>query len=304
VSEAAAAFQQAVTIDPGYAQAWAALAEAQALLPAYGPTAMQTAYADSLESARRALAANPDVALAYVAQGMVYMDEMRWADADGAFRHALALAPGDAEALNQYGQFLEGVGQLEPALVQFDRALQRDPLSGVNGAIRVQLRLMLHHDDAATAAAQIRAILDAHPESLYVHRSATLIYLNLHRYPEAEAQSRAAAVLNGTDPEATVQVIRGIADPALRSQAVHSLETSAGNSGLQRDSILHAFFLVQLGERDRALAALEHYAAHDNSVIQQLLWFPAFDPIRNDPRFKAVLKKIGLPYVPAGVAKP
>ena len=304
VSEAVGAFRQAVAIDPDYAQAWAALAEAQALLPAYGPTAMQTAYADSLGSARRALAANPGVALAYVAQGMVYMDEMRWADADGAFRHALALAPGDAEALNQYGQFLEGVGQLEPALVQFDRALQRDPLSGVNGAIRVQLRLMLHHDDAATAAAQIKAILDAHPESLYVHRSATLIYLNLHRYPEAEAQSRAAAVLNGTDPEATVQVIRGIADPALRREAVHSLETSAGNSGLQRDAILHAFFLVQLGERDRALASLEDYAAHGNSVIQQLLWFPAFDPIRNDPRFEAVLEKIGLPYTPKNLNSP
>src|SRR5690242_12273447 len=84
VSEAVGAFREAVAIDPDYAQAWAALAEAQALLPAYGPTAMQTAYADSLESARRALAANPNVALAYVAQGMVYMDEMRWADADGA----------------------------------------------------------------------------------------------------------------------------------------------------------------------------------------------------------------------------
>jgi TolB-like protein/Tfp pilus assembly protein PilF len=298
VAEAVEAFKQAVAIQPDYAQGWAALAEAQALLPAYGPTAMQAANADSLASAQRALAANPDVALAYVAQGMVYMDQMRWADADGAFRRALALAPGDAEALNQYGQFLEGVGQLEPALVQFDRALQRDPLSGVNGAIRVQLRLILHRDDAATAAAQIKAILDAHPESLYVHRSATLIYLNLHRYPEAEAQARAAAVLNGTDPEATVQVIRGIADPALRAQAVHSLETSAGNSGLQRDAILHAFFLVQLGERDRALAALEDYATHGNGAIQQLLWFPAFDPIRNDPRFKAVLKKIGLPYTP------
>ena len=298
VGEAVGAFRQAVVIDPDYAQAWAALAEAQALLPAYGPTPMQTANADSLDSAQRALTANPDVALAYVAQGMVYMDQMRWADADGAFRHALALAPGDAEALNQYGQFLEGVGQLEPALAQFDRAWQRDPLSGVNGAIRVQLRLMLHHDDAATAAAQIRAILDAHPESLYVHRSAALIYLNLHRYPEAEAQARAAAVLNGTDPEATVQVIRGIADPALRAQAVHSLETSPGNSGVKRDAILHAFFLVQLGERDRALAAIEDYAAHGDSAIQQLLWFPAFDPIRNDPRFKAALKKMGLPYTP------
>ena len=304
VAEAVGAFRQAVAIDPDYAQAWAALAEAQALLPAYGPTAMQTANAESLESAQRALTANPNVALAYVAQGMVYMDQMRWAEADGAFRRALALAPGDAEALNQYGQFLEGVGQLEPALAQFDRALQRDPLSGVNGAIRTQLRLILRRDDAATAAARIKAILDAHPESLYVHRSAALIYLNLHRYPEAVAQAREAAVLNGTDPEATVQVIRGIADPALRAQAVHSLETLPGNSGLKRDAILHAFFLVQLGERDRALAALDDYATHGNGAIQQLLWFPAFDPVRNDPRFKAALKRMGLPYVPKDVRTP
>ena len=298
VSEAVNAFRQAVAIQPDYAQAWAALAEAQALLPAYGPTAMKIANADSLESSQRALTVNPNVALAYVAQGMVYTNQMRWGDADGAFRRALALAPGDAEALNQYGQFLEGVGQLEPALVQFDRALQRDPLSGVNGAIRVQLRLILHRDDAATSAAQIKAILDAHPESLYVHRVAALVYLNLHRYPEAEAQARAAAVLNGTDPEAMAQVFLGIADPAQRAQAVHSLETSAGNAGLQRDAIMHAYFLIQLGERDRALAALEDYATHGNSAIPQLLWHPAFDPVRNDQRFKAALKKMGLPYTP------
>jgi Tfp pilus assembly protein PilF len=300
VSEAVNAFQQAVTIDPDYAQAWATLAEAQALLPAYGLDATQIANANSLKSAQRALALDPNVALAYVAQGMVYSNQMRWPEADRALQRALTLAPGDAEALNQYAQFLEGVGQLEPALVELDRALQRDPLSGASAVLRVQLRVRLHRNDAAAAAAQLKAILAAHPESLFVHRSAILIYLNLHRYPEAEAQSRAATALNGTEPEAKSLLVRGIADASQRTRAVQSLETSPANADLRHDAVLHAYFLSELGARDRALAVLDDGAAN-GTALPQLLWFPAFDPIRNDPRFKAVLKKMGLPYTPREV---
>jgi len=302
VAEAVNIFKQAVAIQPDYAQAWAALAEAQALLPDYGTTALKVANADALESAQRALVLNPDTALAYVAQGMVYSNQMRWADADRALRHALVLAPGDAEALNQYAQFLNAVGQLQPALNVLDRALQRDPLSGTSAMIRVQLRLILHLDDPATAAAQIGDIVAAHPESVFVHRTATLIYLTLHRYPEAEVQARAAATLSGTDPESKALLIRGMADPPLRERAVQALETSPANSDLPRDAIGRALFLMHLHAPDRALAVLE--AGATQSTIPQLLWHPEFDPVRSDPRFKAVLKKMGLPYVPQDASAP
>ena len=298
VSEAVGAFQQAVGIDPDYAQAWAALAEVQALLPAYGPDPAGIAYANSLESAKHALALDPSNGLAYVAQGVVYSNQLRWADADRALRRALALTPGDAEALNQYAQFLGGVGQLKPALVEIDRALQRDPLSGISGAIRVQLRLILHRDDADAAAAQIRAIVKAHPDSVFVHHSAALIYLNLHRYPEAEAQSRAAAALSGINPEIPALLMRGITDPARRAAAVEALETSPAYASMRRYATVYALYLIQLGENDRALAVLADDAANGNTMFPQLLWFPVLDPIRNDPRFKAVLKKMGLPYTP------
>ncbi|HKZ10955.1 MAG TPA: hypothetical protein VJL61_09625, partial [Rhodanobacteraceae bacterium] len=120
VSEAVDAFQQAVAVDPDYAQAWAALAEAQALLFSYAPVSEETADTHALAAAQRALALNSGIALAYVAQGMVYTNQMRWADADRAFRRALTLAPGDAEAMNQYAQFLFAAGQLEPALTEIE----------------------------------------------------------------------------------------------------------------------------------------------------------------------------------------
>ena len=302
VKEAAEAFQQAVTIDPGYAQGWAALAEAEALLPAYTLTPAQASYARSLDAARHALALDPDTASAYVARGMVYGNQMRWADADSAFRRALALAPGDAEAMDQYAQFLFAVGQLEPALAEIDRALERDPLSGVSGSVRAQLLLALHHDDAALQ--QIESTLTAHPDGVFVHRSALWVYLVLHRYSEAERQARMASKLNGDDQDAFGLLIRGIADPPMRKRAIQILATSPAMSGIRKDAFVYASFLMALGEHERTLAALEGFVPNGESNTVQFLWNPVLDPIRNDPRFKAVLKKIGLPYKPAAGAAP
>jgi TolB-like protein len=300
VSDAVDAFQRAVDIDPDYAQAWAALAEAQALSPAYGPDPVQAANARSLASAQHALALDSDLALAYVAQGIVYSSQMRWTDADRVFQRALALAPGDAEAMDQYAQFLYGVGQLEPALAEIERALQRDPFSGVSGAVRAQLLFALHRHDAALA--QITTTLAAHPDGLLEHRIAVWIFIANHRYAEAEKQFREASVLAGDDPLPRAQLIRGMADPTVRSTAVQSLETSPALAGLRHDAIVYALFLAGLGERDRASAVLENFTVKGNSSTPQLLWYPMFDPIRNEPRFKAVLKKIGLPYTPTNAA--
>jgi TolB-like protein/Tfp pilus assembly protein PilF len=302
VKEAADAFQQAVAIDPGYAQGWAALAEAEALLPAYTLTPAQASYARSLDAARHALALDPDTASAYVARGMVYGSQMRWADADSALQRALALAPGDAEAMDQYAQFLNAVGQLEPALAEIDRALQRDPLSGVSGSVRAHLLLALHHDDAALQ--QIESTLSAHPDGVFVHRSALWVYLVLHHYSEAERQARMASKLNGEDQDAFGLLVRGMADPSMRERAIQILDTSPAMSGIRKDAFVYASFLMALGEHERALAALEGFAPNVENSTFQFLWSPVLDPVRNDPRFKAVLKKIGLPYKSAAGAAP
>ncbi|MEO5813541.1 MAG: hypothetical protein ABIU96_08345 [Rhodanobacter sp.] len=302
VKEAAEAFQQAVTIDPNYAQGWAALAEAEALLPSYTLTPAKAAYARSLDAAQHALALDPDVALAYVARGMVYTNQMQWADADSAFQRALALAPGDAEAMDQYAQFLYAVGQLKPALAEIDRALQRDPLSGVSGAVRADLLLSLHHDDAALQ--QIESTLAAHPHEVFVRRTALWVYLALHRYAEAERQGRMASELNGTDPGVMGLLVRGMTDPSVHARALQALQTSPALSDIHKDAIVHATFLMALGEHERALTALEGFRPNGESITFQFLWNPQLDPIRDDPRFKAVLKKMSLPYTPVEGAAP
>ena len=123
-------------------------------------------------------------------------------------------------------------------------------------------------------------------------------------YSEAEAQLRSSAKLNGQNEDAKALLARGMADPAQRAAAVNSLETSPDNAEIRRDTIWYAFYLISLGERGRALDELEIYAAKRNSAFTPWLWNRGFEPLRDEPRFKAVLAKLALPYTPPPVTEP
>ena len=298
--DAVAAFQSAVKVAPQYADAWGALAEAQALYPDYDLGTMQAADPSALANAQHALSLNPDLASAYVAQGMVYKDQWRWPQADQAFRRAVSLAPGDAEAVNQQAQFLLAVGQFKPALAEIEHAQRLDPLSPSIGDTREYLLMILGQYDAASA--QLQRTLTTHPDFVDARIDEIDLAVIRHSYAEAERQARLLAPLVGIDPDLMASWIRGIADPALRAAAVRSLETAPGAAHLRRDPLAHAHWLALLGAQDRALAVLERLPIQRNSPEPDWMWDPAFDPIRNDPRFKAVLEKMGLPYTPAGTA--
>jgi tetratricopeptide (TPR) repeat protein len=240
------------------------------------------------------LSLDPGLPLAYVAQGIVFLNQKRWAEADSAFRRALTVAPGDAEAIDQYAQFLYAVGQLQAALAEIERSLRRDPLSGPGGAIRAQLLLALHRPDAAMI--QIRRTLAMHPEGLLEHRVAFWVYAAQGDYGEAGRHLQIAATLMDGHPDLITMLVRGMTDPASRQAAIRTLETSPALADLRHDDVVRGAFLMALGDRDGALAALEDFASDGDSTTPQLLWYPVFDPVRGDPRFQTVLKRTGLPY--------
>jgi tetratricopeptide (TPR) repeat protein len=211
------------------------------------------------------------------------------------------LAPGDAEAVNQYAQFLSTIGQLEPSLREIERAQQLDPLSPIIGVIHAWVLAALRRD--AAAEAQIKSVLAAHPEFAAAHTWGAVQYIDRKMYPEAEAQLRSLGKINGQNGDAKALLARGMADPARRTEAVNSLETSPHNADIRRDPISYAFYLISLGERGRALDELETYAAKPNSAFAPWLWNRGFESLRDEPRFKAVLAKLGLPYTPPAVPK-
>ena len=300
--EASDLFQQAVKLDASYAQAWGALAITELLLPSYGLDSFEAALPRGESAAQRALSLDPNTASAYIAVGVANSTRCRWPEADQAFRRALVLAPGDAEAVNQYAQFLSTVGQLEPCLREIERAQQLDPLSPIIGVIHAGALAALRRDDAAEA--QIKKILAAHPEFRPAQAWAAAQHIERKMYPEAEMELRSSGKLNGQDGEAKALLARGMADPAQRVAAVKSLETSPDNADIRQDAIWYAFYLISLGERSRALDQLENYAVKHNSGFAAWLWNRGFDPLRDEPRFKAILAKLALPYTPTAVTEP
>ena len=300
--EAVDAFERAVALDPGYAQAWASLAEARAILPTYAENPAQGAGQDALDAASHALSLDPGQPQAYVARGIVFLNRMRWAEADDAFRRAVAVAPGDAEAINQYAQFLYAVGQLRPALAEIERSLRRDPLSGPSGAIRAQLLTALHRPEEGMI--QLRRTLATHPEGLLEHRVAFWILAAQGDYVEAGRHLRIAAELMDGRPDLIDVLVRGMTDPASRAAAIRTLDTDPALGSLRSDAVVHASFLMALSDRAGALAVLEQFTGDGISTTPQLLWYPVFDPLRGDPRFQAVLARIGLPYAAKPLESP
>ena len=300
--EARDLFQRAVELDAGYAQAWGALAITELLLPSYGLDSFDASLARGESAAQRALALDSNTASAYVAVGLGNTFRCRWPEADQAFRHALVLAPGDAEAVNQYAQFLSAIGQLEVALREIERAQQLDPLSPIIGVIHAGALASLRRD--AAAEAQIRSILAAHPEFEAAHNWGACQFIDRKMYPEAEAELRSLGKLKGENEDTKALLVRGMADPAQRVAAVNSLETSPDDADIRQDAIWYAFYLVSLGERGRALDELESYSVKHNSAFAGWLWNRGFDPLRDEPRFKAVLAKLALPYTPPAVTEP
>ena len=289
-------FQQAVKLDAGYAPAWGALAITELLIPSYGLSSFEASIPQGVSAAQRALSLDPNIASSHVAVGLANTTACRWPEADKSFRRALVLSPGDAEAVNQYAQFLSTVGQLEPALREIERAEQIDPLSPIIGVIHAGALASLRRD--AEAEAQIKKIGAEYPEFRPAQAWGAAQYIDRRMFPEAEAASRASGKLGGQTGDAKALLVRGMADPAQRTAAVNSLKTSPDNDDIRKDAILYAFYLVSLGEGSGALNQLEIYADKHNSGFAAWLWNRGFDPIRQDRRFKAVLAKLALPYTP------
>ena len=298
--DAAALLQQATARDPGYANAWAGLSQAQELLPWYQLADWPDSLAAAEQSAKRALALDPQSGEAHAALANVLRDRLDYAAAEREYRKALALNPGSSEIRNQYSQLLNAVGASDAMLQQEHIAISLDPLAP-NPRYMLGFELVIQHR-YPEAAAEFEKVLEQTPDYAYARFHLALTNLYEGHDEEALKIARAAALQAGQDPARIEILLRACTNPALRPEALKHVVGIDRIEIAKLDDLSKAFWYSQLGARDQALASLQTWVrtAPIGQRFNGVRWLrlPTFDPIRDDPRFKAVLVKLGLPYRP------
>ncbi len=292
--QSVADFERAIAADSTFAPAWAGLAMAQELLPAFYLATYPEVLPGAERAARRAIALDSTFGPAYTVLGSIHRDRMEWAAADSAYGRALALAPNDPEAAEQYGQLLFWSGQPEKAIGWMARARRLDPLAPIPATTLGVARLFRRQYDSAEASLRLATDLGpglALPEMWHLWNA-----LAARRYDVAARSGRRLAELSGVEPAVYDTLVHGVADPRLRAAALRVLARTPDDAPWALDDDYRPNWLVLLGDTTGALDAVEHLARHPSLNGILALWTPVLDPIRDHPRFRATLRRFRLPF--------
>jgi serine/threonine protein kinase/tetratricopeptide (TPR) repeat protein len=292
-------FQQAIDKDPAYGLAYAGLAEAYILVPQYGVGSPQEGYPKARAAALKAIEIDGTLAEAHNAlAGIKSNYEWKFDQAEAEWQKTIALNPNYATAHQWYGEHLLAMGRYDEALAEIKRAQELDPLSLIiNGVLGVTYRVKGQNDQAIE---QLRKTLEMDPNFTRTHLFLAETYQRAGRFEEAADEFGKTFVLIGGPPE----------DAARFTAALKGAYKTSGPKGYWRTlaefltnprlpspgpplTVLAGFW-TQAGETDKAFALLEKaYQAHDDAMTT--VKDPIFDPIKSDPRYKDLLRRVGLP---------
>ncbi len=287
--QAVALFEQVIARDPRFAPAHAGLAFAYASMsmPIRGPQIPAVAPEEALtvmrEAARRAVDLDPLLPEAHAALGLAYSRERDWQNAQKSFQRALELGPTLTQITSQYSiSTLIPLGRIAEAERLARMALQNDPLSL---SVKRELALVQfatgRYEEAIENFERIRAI-DPHFPYADIELARALTF--------AGRPAEALRVLEGRSAEEGVQY--WLAYPyVLTGRRAEVERMAAAHTHPFRLGVIHA----ALGDTDRALAELDRAADVVPHRVALLVRQPEVAALRGDPRFAAVLRKLGLP---------
>jgi len=288
-------FQQAIEKDPGCALAYVGLADSYLNLIGWDLAAPREAYPRAKAAALKALQVDETLAEAHVplgAAGFAY--DWDWAGAEKELRRAIELNPSYATAHNFYAQCLMFMGRHNEALAEIKRAQDLDPVSPIHNTVRGMVFFFARRYDEAIAECQRALELNAgfYPAHLFLAEA----YEQERLHDKAISEYRKAIALQEGSTRAAAGLARGYAAAGRRTEA---LKIISDLRQLSKQRYVSAYGITQtyiaLGDFDHAWAWLEK-AFEERSF--QLIWLkvdPTIDPLRSDPRFQDLLRRVNFP---------
>jgi tetratricopeptide (TPR) repeat protein len=288
-------FNRAIEKDPVYAEAYTGLADSYALSGdwEYGILSPQEAFAKAKSAATTALALDDTLSEAHISLAFsLDLYGWDWDRAEVEYKRGIELNPSYATAHQWYAWHLIVTGRNGEALAELKKAETLDPLSPIISAdLADALCIARLYDESLE---QSRKTLELHPFFAVAHYELGQAFAQKHSYSEAIAELQRAIDLSRENVAfsselAYVYGISGRADEAMK--IAQDLETRQDRKA-STDSDL-ALIYVGLGDNDQAMTWLNK--AYDARFNPSALVRPAFDPLRSDPRFRDLLRRIGLP---------
>src|SRR5580700_9151220 len=291
---ALAYFNQALEEDSKYAQAYSGLADTYALLGDWQYAVMTPKEALPKAKAAAIKALELDSALGEAHNSLAFcLDGFDW-DFDAAgreFRRAVELNPSYATAHHWYSWHLALVGNYDEAIVEMRKAENLDPLSLIINADLAELLVLAHSYDESIR--QSRKTIEMDPNFALAHNQLGQAYLQKQMFDDAVAELEKAARLSGGSPPVIANLARAYALSGKRNEAVKLLSDLKKRSspGYSRASEI-AVIYVSLGDSGQAMSWLER--SYEERFNPGALLRPGFDPLRSDPRFEDLERRIGL----------
>jgi TolB-like protein/DNA-binding winged helix-turn-helix (wHTH) protein/Flp pilus assembly protein TadD len=287
-------FDRAIARDPNYAQAYSGLADTYALLGdwQYAVMAAREAFPRAKAAAIRALELDNRLGEAHTSLGFC-LDGFDWdfESAGREFRRGVELNPGYATAHHWYAWHLALLGRDREAVAEMRKAANLDPLSLIINADLSELLLIAHFPDEAVE--QSRKTIEMDSTFALAHNQLGQAYLQKGMHDEAIDELEKAIQSCGGSPTCTASLARAYAVSGRKNDAVQLLiglktRSSPGYSNASEIATIYA----ALGDTDQAMTWL--HQGYEERFNPGVLLRPGFDPLRSDPRFQDLVRRVGL----------
>jgi eukaryotic-like serine/threonine-protein kinase len=291
-------FQSAADKDPTNGLAFAGLADTYAILGSageYGVMSPKEAMPKAEAAAKEALQLDSTLAEAHVTLGYLgFIFDWDWQDAEREFQQAIKLNPSYAHAHHWYAYFLAYTGRPTDAISEIRKAETLDPLSLIISTDVGEILDFLRQYDHAIE--QLKKAIEMDPNFAAAHFTLAHSYTHEKRYPEAISEMKRAIELAGDDPtwNEYLAYVYALADHRKEAiEILNVLNEQSKHRFIPASNMVYAY--MALGDTNRAFYFLEKAYAERETIVSSLGRDPDLDPLRSDPRFQELLRRMNFP---------